>query len=158
MGCMKIRVLFTGKTTERFVAEGVEHFAGRMKRYLPFTVEVVPAVKGKMDVQRQKEKEGEAILRAVGRDAYVVLLDERGDALDSVSFARFMQDRMNASTREMVFVVGGPYGVSRAVFARADRVLQLSAMTFSHQVVRILLMEQLYRAMTIVHGEPYHHA
>ncbi len=153
---MKIRVLFTGKTDGRFVEEGVAHYARRMERYLPFVTEVVAAARGG-DPRKQKEKEGEAILRKAGREAYMVLLDERGEALTSEEFAAFLQKRMNAGTRELLFVVGGAYGVSPAVRERADKVLQLSAMTFSHQVVRILLMEQLYRAMTILRGEPYHH-
>ncbi len=155
---MKITVVFTGKTTERYLEEGIAAFEKRIRRYLPFEIKVLPAVKGVRDKERLKRREGEMILKNLGRGDYVVLLDERGKSLRSVDFAGMLQQKMNEGTRNMVFVVGGAYGVPREVFERADRVLQLSAMTFSHQVVRILLMEQLYRAFTIIHGEPYHHA
>ena len=155
---MKITVLFTGKTADRYLEEGIAVYEKRIRRYLPFEIKVLPAAKGVREKEQLKRLEGEMILKAVGDGSFVVLLDERGKSLDSVKFAGMLQRKMNEGTRTLVFVVGGAYGVSQAVFERADLVLQLSAMTFSHQVVRILLMEQLYRAFTIIHGEPYHHA
>ncbi len=157
-GKMKIIVLFTGKTAERYLEEGVGAFEKRIRRYLPFEIKVLPSVKGVREKEQLKRREGEMILKAVDDRSFVILLDERGRSLDSVAFAGLLQRKMNEGTRTLVFVVGGAYGVSPEVSARADMVLQLSAMTFSHQVVRILLMEQLYRAFTIIHGEPYHHA
>ncbi len=155
---MKITVLFTGKTAERYLEEGIASFEKRIRRYLPFEIKVLPSVKGVREKEQLKRREGEMILKAVGDGSFVVLLDERGKSLDSVRFAGMLQRKMNEGIRTLVFVVGGAYGVSPEVFERADLLLQLSAMTFSHQVVRILLMEQLYRAFTIIHGEPYHHA
>ncbi len=155
---MKITVLFTGKTADRYLEEGIAVYEKRIRRYLPFEIKVLPAAKGVREKEQLKRLEGEMILKAVGDGSFVVLLDEQGKSLDSVKFAGMLQRKMNEGTRTLVFVVGGAYGVSQAVFERADLVLQLSAMTFSHQVVRILLMEQLYRAFTIIHGEPYHHA
>jgi 23S rRNA (pseudouridine1915-N3)-methyltransferase len=155
---MKITVLFTGKTAEHYLEEGIAMYEKRIRRYLPFEIRVIPAIKGVKEKEQIRRREGEQILRAVGEEAYLILLDERGRGMRSVEFAGMLQKRMNGGTRHLVLLVGGAYGVSREVFDRADLVLQLSAMTFSHQVVRILLMEQLYRALTIIHGEPYHHA
>jgi len=154
---MKITVIFTGKTSERYLEEGIAGYEKRLRRYLPFEIKVLPAVKGVKDREQLKRREGEMILRAVGEEAFFLLLDERGREMGSTGFAALLQRKMNEGGKNIVMAVGGAYGVSRAVFERADLVLRLSAMTFSHQVVRILLMEQMYRAFTIIHGEPYHH-
>jgi len=155
---MKITVVFTGKTTERYLEEGIAGYEKRIRRYLPFEIKVLPQVRGVKEKEQMKRREGEMILKAAGEDAFVILLDERGGAMRSVELAGLLQKKMNEGTRNVVLVIGGAYGVSREVFERADMLLQLSSMTFSHQMVRILLMEQLYRALTIIHGEPYHHA
>jgi 23S rRNA (pseudouridine1915-N3)-methyltransferase len=155
---MKITVVFTGKTSERYLEEGIAFYEKRIHRYLPFEIRVLPQVKGVRDKDLLKRREGEMILRALGEGDFCILLDEKGKAMASVEFAGFLQRKMNEGLRNVVFIIGGAYGVSREVFDRAGMVLRLSEMTFSHQVVRILLMEQLYRAFTIIHGEPYHHA
>ncbi len=155
---MKITVLFTGKTSEPYLEEGIAVYEKRIRRYLPFSIQVIPAVKGVRSREQLKRREGELILRAVEKGAFLILLDERGKGMSSVEFSGMLQRKMNEGARHLILLVGGAYGVSREVFDRADMILQLSEMTFSHQVVRILLMEQLYRALTIIHGEPYHHA
>jgi 23S rRNA (pseudouridine1915-N3)-methyltransferase len=155
---MKITVLFTGKTSEQYLEKGIAAYEKRIRRYLPFAIQVIPAVKGVRSREQLKRREGELILRAVEKGAFLILLDERGKGMSSVEFSGMLQRKMNEGARHLILLVGGAYGVSREVFDRADMILQLSEMTFSHQVVRILLMEQLYRALTIIHGEPYHHA
>ncbi|MGN0086476.1 MAG: 23S rRNA (pseudouridine(1915)-N(3))-methyltransferase RlmH [Alloprevotella sp.] len=156
---MKTLFLVVGKTTDKFLDRLIEEYAGRLGHYVPFEMEVIPELKNTrgMPPEVQKEREGEQILRRLQGGDYVVLLDEGGMERRSVDFAAWFDSRQQAAGRRMVFVVGGPYGFSAAVYAAAREQVSLSKMTFSHQMVRLLFVEQLYRAMTILRGEPYHH-
>lgn len=148
-----------GKTDSAAYAAGIDDYARRINRYLPFEVCTVPDLKNtrNMPYAVQKEKEGELILRALRPGDYCTLLDERGRAHTSEGFAAYLEGRMQAVQGRMVFIVGGPYGFSQPVCQAAADMISLSPMTFSHQMVRLLFAEQLYRALTIINGDPYHH-
>jgi len=156
---MNIDLVVVGKTDLREVDALVEMYAKRINFYAKFSIVYLPDIKNtrKLSQPQQRAAEGEAILRQVGDGDYLLLLDEHGDELRSVEFAAWMQKRMAGGLRRLVFVIGGPYGFSDAVYARADGKLSLSRMTFSHQIVRAIFAEQLYRAFTIIRNEPYHH-
>lgn len=156
---MEIELLTVGKTTIRFVIDGIEEYTRRLKHYIPYSIRTIPDIKNtsKMDQAKQKEEEGKKILEAVSNSDYVVLLDERGRQYSSMEFSAFIEKQMVAGRRKVIFVVGGPYGFSKAVYDRADSLLSLSKMTFNHEMVRLFFTEQIYRAMTITRGEPYHH-
>ena len=154
---MKVTLLTVGKTDIPWVKAGLEMYAARLAHYLKFAVNEIPELKGvaALSEEQIKEKEGELILKAAGQ-ADLILLDERGDQMRSIGFAAELQKRLNRG-RDLVFVVGGAYGFSKAVYDRAAGMISLSKMTFSHQIVRAIFAEQLYRACTIMRGEPYHH-
>ncbi|MBR4367382.1 MAG: 23S rRNA (pseudouridine(1915)-N(3))-methyltransferase RlmH [Bacteroidaceae bacterium] len=156
---MKTLLILVKKTTDPHIAALVEEYAGRLRHYISFDITVVPELKNnkKMTEQQQKQLEGEQILRCLQPGDHVVLLDERGRELRSVELAEWMTQKMNTLAHRLVFVIGGPYGFSDDVYAAAQQKLSLSKMTFSHQMVRLIFVEQLYRAMTIIRGEPYHH-
>lgn len=156
---MNIDLVVVGKTDSREVDTLVEMYAKRINFYAKFSIVYLPDVKNtrKLSQAQQRTAEGEAILRQVGDGDYLLLLDEHGEELRSVEFAAWMQKRMAGGLRRLVFVIGGPYGFSDAVYSRADGKLSLSRMTFSHQIVRAIFTEQLYRAFTIIRNEPYHH-
>ena len=156
---MEIELLPVGKTTIRFVIDGIEEYTRRLKHYIPYSIRTIPDIKNtsKMDQAKQKEEEGKKILEAVSNSDYVVLLDERGKQYSSMEFSAFIEKQMVAGRRKVIFVVGGPYGFSKAVYDRADSLLSLSEMTFNHEMVRLFFTEQVYRAMTIMRGESYHH-
>lgn len=156
---MNIALIVIGKTDDRFVAEAVDKYAARLKHYTGFEIKVIPDIKNtqKMTETQQKQREGDLILAHLTTSDHVVLLDENGRQGSSVEFAEGLQRTINRGVRRMVFVVGGAYGFSEAVYSRADDKLSLSRMTFSHQMVRMIFAEQLYRAFTILKGEPYHH-
>ena len=155
---MNVTLLTVGKTDVRWVGDGLELYRSRLSHYLPFTVVEIPQLKGTSALSRAqiKEKEGELILSRLKSGDEVILLDEHGKQYTSVEFAAFLEERMVRSRGSLVFVIGGAYGFSDAVYARADGRLSLSRMTFSHQMVRTIFAEQLYRACTIIKGEPYH--
>ena len=155
---MKTTLLVVGKTVGNELPKLIETYVQRVKHYIPFDIQVIPDLKNtkNMSEAQQKQLEGEAILRAVEGN-FVVLLDEHGREYSSLTFADQLQTWLNTSTRGLTFVIGGPYGFSEAVYQRADAKISLSQMTFSHQMIRLLFVEQLYRAMTILRGEPYHH-
>lgn len=156
---MEIELLTVGKTTIRFVEDGIAEYSKRLKHYIPYSIKSLPDVKNasKMDQAKQKEAEGEKILDAISNSDFVVLLDERGKQYSSIEFSTFLEKQMISGRRKVVFVVGGPYGFSQTVYNRADSLLSLSKMTFNHEMVRLFFTEQIYRAMTILRGEPYHH-
>jgi len=156
---MNIELIVIGKTDSKEIASLVEMYARRVNFYCKFAITVLPDVKNtkNLSVKQQRTAEGEMILRQLADGDRVVLLDERGDEMRSVEFAEWLRKRMNGGTRRLVLVIGGPYGFSEAVYARADYKLSLSRMTFSHQIVRAIFAEQIYRAFTILHNEPYHH-
>ncbi|MCD6200403.1 MAG: 23S rRNA (pseudouridine(1915)-N(3))-methyltransferase RlmH [Bacteroidales bacterium] len=155
---MTITVFFTGKTTDRYLKEGIAGYEKRIRRYLPFVIRELSPGKMPKDIHAVKLLEGKLLLKSLDKKTFVILLDERGERFSSVQFARILEKKMVEGNKDLVFIIGGAFGVSEEIYRRADRVISLSSMTFSHQVVRILLMEQLYRALTIIHGEPYHHA
>ena len=156
---MKVKVLFTGKTTESWIRQGIDLYAGRLRHYVPFELVELPDLRGaqSLDEAQVKIKEGEMILRALREGDHVVLLDEHGAAFSSMDWARNLERNAARLPKDWAFVIGGPYGFSAAVRARSDAMLSLSPMTFSHQLVRVVFLEQLYRAFTIIKGEPYHH-
>ena len=155
---MKVTLIVVGKTVGTELPWLIDTYTQRLKHYVPFDIQVIPDLKNTKNLSeaQQKQQEGEAILRAV-EGSYVVLLDEHGIEYRSMTFARQLQTWMNTSARGLTFVIGGAYGFSPAVYERADAQISLSQMTFSHQMIRLLFVEQLYRAMTILRGEPYHH-
>lgn len=156
---MKICLLVVGKTNDALIEQLTDRYVSRLRHYVPFDIEVIPELKNTkaMTPDVQKVREGELILKAVSPADHVVLLDEGGKEWRSVEFAAYLDRLQTAPARRLVFVVGGPYGFSSAVYAAAREKLSLSRMTFSHQMVRLFFVEQCYRAMTILRGEPYHH-
>ena len=156
---MKTILLVVGKTVEQHFVTAINDYLQRTKRYLSFDMEVIPELKNtkSMTEEVQKEKEGELILKALQPGDVVVLLDEGGKEMRSIEFADYMKRKMNTVNKRLVFVIGGPYGFSSKVYAAAQEKISLSRMTFSHQMVRLIFVEQLYRAMSILHGSPYHH-
>jgi 23S rRNA (pseudouridine1915-N3)-methyltransferase len=157
---MKVTLLLTGKTEDDYIQKGFEVFGQRLKHYVPFECVVIPALKNTkaLSPEQQKQKEGELILKHVQPADRLILLDEKGKEFTSLEFSAYIQQQMNAGIRNLVFVIGGPYGFSEEVYKRAPARISLSKMTFSHQMVRLFFVEQLYRAMTILKNEPYHHA
>ena len=156
---MNIKLIVIGKTKFKFLIEGESEYVKRLKHYCKFSELIIPDVKntGKLSKKELKEKEGNLILESIKNNEYVISLDDKGLALTSVDFAEFLNKKMVSSTNELVFVVGGAFGFSESVYKRANTKLSLSKMTFSHQMVRLIFKEQLYRAFTILKGEKYHH-
>lgn len=156
---MNIVLLAVGKTRSGYLVEGIQDYLRRLKRYVPFDIVELPDVRnaGKLTKELQKEAEGNAILNQLSPADHLVLLDERGRQFTSVEFADKLQSIMASGKKRLVLVIGGPYGFSKAVYDRANEVLSLSKMTFNHEMVRLFITEQIYRAMTILRGEPYHH-
>ena len=156
---MKIQLIVVGKTTDKHIEALVADYAARVGHYVPFAIEVIPEIKNTkaLSEAQQKEREGELIAKSLREGDYLVLLDEGGREFRSVGFATYLQQRQHTVSKRLVFVVGGPYGFSPAIYARAAEKLSLSRMTFSHQMVRLFFVEQVYRAMTILRGAPYHH-
>ena len=155
---MKTTLLVVGKTTDAHIDTLIQDYQKRLTHYLPFSLVVIPELKNtkSLTMEQQKLAEGELILRQLTPSTDMILLDEKGREYRSVEFADFLQKKMS-SGRDVVFVVGGPYGFSQSVYDRANGKISLSQMTFSHQMVRLFFVEQIYRAMTILRGEPYHH-
>lgn len=156
---MKTVLLMVGKTVDKHLVALMEDYVERTKRYMTFDVEVIPDLKSTKNLSEevQKEKEGELILKALQPGDYVVLLDEGGKEMRSIEFAQYLRHKMNTLSKRLVFVIGGPYGFSQKVYQAATEKMSLSRMTFSHQMVRLIFVEQLYRAMSILAGSPYHH-
>lgn len=155
---MTTTLLFVGKTTDAHIDILCQEYLRRLTHYLPVKVQIIPELRNTkaLTPEQQKQAEGELILRAVPQSAELILLDEHGREYRSMEFAQVMQKKMS-SGRDIFFVIGGPYGFSQSVYDRANSKISLSQMTFSHQMVRLFLIEQIYRAMTILRGEPYHH-
>lgn len=155
---MTTTLLFVGKTTDAHIDILCQEYLRRLTHYLPVKVQIIPELRNTkaLTPEQQKQAEGELILRAVPQSAELILLDEHGREYRSMDFAQVMQKKMS-SGRDIFFVIGGPYGFSQSVYDRANSKISLSQMTFSHQMVRLFLIEQIYRAMTILRGEPYHH-
>ena len=156
---MNIELIAVGKTDSAAIGEVVADYVRRINHYCRFSMTMLPDVRNTRSISaaQQRAAEGEAILRQLTAGDFVALFDERGSEFRSMEFAAWMQKRMNSGIRRLVLVIGGPYGFSDAVYARADARVSLSKMTFSHQIVRALIAEQIYRAFTILNNEPYHH-
>jgi 23S rRNA (pseudouridine1915-N3)-methyltransferase len=156
---MKIALVQTGKTTDKHVAGIADLYLSRIRKYTSFEVITLPDIKnsGNLPVQEQKIKEGKKLIQSVFNDDFVVLLDEKGKEFRTVEFSGWMGKTFMISRKRIVFVIGGPWGFSDEVYDRADFMISLSKMTFPHQLVRLLFLEQLYRVFTIIRGEPYHH-
>jgi len=155
---MKVKLLVVGQTNMKFVEQGFAEFASRLKHYTDFETLVITAPKNaaKLEVAELKNREAENIFSKIQLSDFVVLLDEKGSNFTSVEFAAFLQKRMNSGVKNLVFVVGGAFGFSEKMYERANSKLSLSAMTFSHQLIRLIFAEQLYRAFTILRNEKYH--
>lgn len=156
---MKVTLILNGKTEDDFIQKGYSVFEQRLKHYLPFETVVIPALKNTkaLSTEQQKQKEGELVLKYLQSSDRLILLDENGKEFTSVGFSAYIQQQMNSGIKNCVIVVGGPYGFSEELYKRATAKIALSKMTFSHQMVRLFFIEQLYRAMTILKNEPYHH-
>lgn len=156
---MKIKLLAIGKTDNKQLTQLIDEYQNRLKHYIKFDFEVIPDLKNAKNLSevQQKEKEGELILAKLQNTDQLVLLDDKGKQFTSVEFANHLQKKMNSGIKQLVLVIGGPYGFSDAVYEKAQGKLSLSKMTFSHQMIRLFVVEQIYRAFTILRNEPYHH-
>ena len=156
---VKISVLAIGKTDDSWVQEGLDKYTKRLGHYISFELDIIPDLKNTKNLseEQQKEKEGVLILNKLKPTDKLVLLDEKGKEHSSMDFSKYLQQQMNSGIKRLVFVIGGPYGFSPAVYAQAEGKLGLSKMTFSHQMIRPFFVEQIYRAFTILKNEPYHH-
>ncbi len=156
---MNIKLLVIGKTDDTSLKKLIEEYTKRLKFYINYEMEVIPDLKNVKNLteEQQKIKETELILKKLDVSDYVVLLDENGKEYTSVGFANFLQKKMNAATRQLTFIIGGAYGFSPEIYQRANDKCSLSKMTFSHQMIRLIFTEQLYRGFTILRNEPYHH-
>ena len=155
---MKTLLVLVGKTNDKHFQAGINDYSSRISHYMPFDIVTIPELRNTKNLseEQQKTAEGELILRQLQATDTVVWLDEQGKEMSSVEYARWLQQRSMNALR-LVFIIGRPYGFSPAVYSRADEKISLSKMTFSHQMVRLIFTEQLYRACTIIKGEPYHH-
>lgn len=156
---MKIILTSVGKTDDRFLAQIIEEYRKRVNFYIPFEMKNVSDVKNTKNLSEKEQRvlEGDAIAKTLQANDYVVLLDDKGKQYSSTEFAQFIEKKMHSVPKRLVFLVGGPYGFSDEIYARANEKLSLSRMTFTHQMVRLVFVEQLYRAFTILRNEPYHH-
>lgn len=156
---MKFALLVVGRTVEKHYITAINDYVERIKHYTPFDMEVIPELKNtkSLSMEQQKDKEGELILKALQPGDVVVLLDEHGKEFRSIEFAEWAEKKMHTVNKRLVFIIGGPYGFSKDVYAAAQEKISLSKMTFSHQMIRLIFVEQLYRAMNILAGGPYHH-
>ena len=156
---MNIKLITIGKTDNKNLQTLIEEYKKRLSFYIKFNLEIIPDIKNVKNLSeaQQKEKEGELILSKIAPTDNLILLDENGKTFSSVGFSEFLQKKMNAGIKTLVFVIGGPYGFSETVYQKANGKVSLSEMTFSHQMVRLFVIEQLYRSFTILKNEPYHH-
>ena len=156
---MKITLITVGKTDRDWVKQGLDIYVSRLKHYIPFSINEIPELKNVSALSKEqiKSREGELILKLVKPSDDLILLDERGKEYTSMELAKVIQDKISYSNKDIVYVIGGAYGFSEEVYRRANSKMSLSKMTFSHQMVRAIFAEQIYRAFTIIRGEPYHH-
>lgn len=156
---MKITILAVGKTSTDYIAKGISYYLDRLKHYINVELQIIPDLKSSKSLTAhvQKTREGELILASLLPGDHLILLDERGKQLSSRDLSVEIERFMNRGLKRVVFVIGGPYGFSKAVYDRANSMLSLSRMTFTHEMIRLIFVEQIYRAMTILRGEPYHH-
>jgi len=156
---MKIKLLAIGKTDDKNLITLFQTYKKRLEHYIKFEFQVIPDLKKvkNLSEKEQKEKEGELILSKIQPGDQLILLDERGTEYRSLEFSKFLQKKMNSGVKQLVFVIGGPYGFSEKVYKKANGMIAFSKMTFSHQMIRLIVIEQIYRAFTILRNEPYHH-
>ena len=156
---MKIHVIFTGRTTGKLFQEAIADYQSRLSHYVPFSIEEIPDLKNAKNLseEQQKEREADMLFERMQAGDVLVLLDEKGKEFTSREFSLYLEQKMQTVSRRLVFLIGGPYGFSPRVYEAAQGKISLSKMTFSHQMVRLFLVEQIYRACTIMRGEPYHH-
>ena len=154
-----MKLIVIGKTKSKFLLDGENEYEKRLKHYCKFSEQIIPDIKnaGKLSIKELKEKEGRLILKSLKNNDYVILLDDKGLTLSSIEFSNFLNKKMVSSINELVFIIGGAFGFSKKLYEKADSKMSLSKMTFSHQMVRLIIKEQLYRAFTINKGEKYHH-
>ncbi|MGB0896808.1 MAG: 23S rRNA (pseudouridine(1915)-N(3))-methyltransferase RlmH [Flavobacteriaceae bacterium] len=156
---MQIKLIAIGKTDDKQLLQLIEHYQKRLKHYIKFELDIIPDIKNvkHLSENQQKDKEGELILKKIKPTDVLVLLDENGKQFTSVDFSTYLQKKMNTGIKQLVLVIGGPYGFSNAVYQKSQGKISLSKMTFSHQMIRLFIVEQLYRGFTILKNEPYHH-
>lgn len=156
---MKISLIAIGKTEDKYLIEGIDKYLNRLKHYINFSFTVIPDIKNTKNLTeaQQKSKEAELILKQLNNSDVVLLMDEKGKKYSSVQFSQYINKQMVGSVQNLVFIIGGPYGFDESIYKRANGSISLSDMTFSHQMVRLFFVEQLYRAFTILKNEPYHH-
>ncbi len=156
---MKITLVAVGKTEDKYLIEGIEKYLNRLKHYINFNLVIIPDVKNTKNLSeaQQKAKEAEVIHKQLNNNDVVILLDENGKKYSSMQFAQYINKQMVGSVQHLVFIIGGPYGFDESIYKRANGSVSLSDMTFSHQMVRLFFVEQIYRAFTILKNEPYHH-
>ncbi len=156
---MQIKLIAIGKTDDKQLLQLIEQYQKRLKHYIKFDIDIIPDIKNVKNLSeaQQKEKEGELILKKITSTDVLVLLDENGKQFSSVEYANYLQKKMNSGIKQLVFVIGGPYGFSNNVYQKAQGKISLSKMTFSHQMIRLFIVEQIYRGFTILKNEPYHH-
>lgn len=156
---MTIKLIAIGKTDNKELQSLIDEYSRRLGFYIKFSLDIIPDIKNTKNLseEQQKEKEGDLILSRLNTTDILILLDEKGKQLDSIGFSKYLQKHMNSGIKQLVFVIGGPYGFSQNVYNKTSGKLSLSKMTFSHQMVRLFFIEQLYRGFTILKNEPYHH-
>ena len=156
---MKASLILVGKTTDHRFTELIDDYTSRLKHYIGFEIITIPELKNTKNIsqEQQKAQEAELICKQLQHSDHVVLLDEHGKEMRSIEMAEWMKKKMNTVSKRLVFIIGGPYGFSPKIYERANEKLSMSKMTFSHQMIRLIFVEQLYRSMTILNGEPYHH-
>ena len=156
---MKIKLLAVGKTDNKHLIQLIEEYQNRLKHYIKFELEVIPDIKNVKNLSevQQKDKEGELILSKLQNTDHLILLDDKGKHFTSIEFSQYLQKKMNSGIKQLVLVIGGPYGFSDTFYKKAIAKISLSKMTFSHQMIRLFTVEQIYRAFTILKNEPYHH-
>lgn len=156
---MKIKLIVIGKTDDKNLLSLIQTYEQRLKHYIKFEIDIIPDIKNAKNLseKQQKEKEGDLILKKITPTDNLILLDEKGYEFRSVEFSGFLQKKMNSGIKQLVLVIGGPYGFSEKVYQKASGKISLSKMTFSHQMIRLFVVEQIYRAFTILKNEPYHH-
>lgn len=156
---MTIKLITIGKTDNKQLTSLIDDYIKRLSYYIKFSLDIIPDIKNSKNLSevQQKQKEGELILKKISTTDTLILLDENGKQFDSVDFSSYLQKHMNSGIKQLVFVIGGPYGFSKDVYKKSNGKLSLSKMTFSHQMIRLFFIEQLYRGFTILRNEPYHH-
>jgi 23S rRNA (pseudouridine1915-N3)-methyltransferase len=155
---MKITIIFTGKTKEKYIEAGMREYLKRLRHFIPVELLTIPDIKSSRGLTQKEymEKEAEAIMRKIPERSVIILLDERGQQFDSIELSRYFEKK-SLESRDLCFIVGGPYGFGEDIYSKADDKISLSRLTFSHQMVRLIFVEQLYRSFTILRGHPYHH-